>query len=49
MAGLSGKSANELKICLETQPDQVNHISCWDSSYLQIGLESKEDKHHGAH
>ncbi|CAN0646625.1 hypothetical protein BCEP27_80006 [Burkholderia cepacia] len=49
MAGLSGKSANELKICLETQPGQVNHISCWDSSYLQIGLESKEDKHHGAH
>ncbi|WP_156440604.1 hypothetical protein [Burkholderia sp. MSMB1072] len=36
VTGLSGDPADELKICLETQADQVNHTSCWDSSYLQI-------------
>jgi len=39
-AGLPGKLAGELKICLETQLADVNHIGCWDSSYLQIGLQS---------
>ncbi|KAB0657368.1 hypothetical protein [Burkholderia diffusa] len=54
-AGLPGKLADELKICLETQLADVNHIGCWDWSYLQIGcksgqqIKSKEDKHHGAH
>ncbi|WP_174972056.1 hypothetical protein [Burkholderia contaminans] len=48
-AGLRGNPADELKICLETKSGQVNHTGCWDSSYLQICLESKEDKHHGAH
>ncbi|WP_175836210.1 hypothetical protein [Burkholderia anthina] len=37
-AGLSRHLADELKICLETQLDDVNHTGCWDSSYLQIGL-----------
>ncbi|MCI3970352.1 hypothetical protein CFB34_015060 [Burkholderia sp. HI4860] len=48
-AGLRGDPADKLKICLETKSGQVNHTGCWDSSYLQICLESKEDKHHGAH
>ncbi|MBY4695288.1 hypothetical protein LGM90_16415 [Burkholderia sp. AU28942] len=39
-AGLPGKLAGELKICLETQLADVNHTGCWDSSYLQIGLQS---------
>ncbi|WP_156441414.1 MULTISPECIES: hypothetical protein [unclassified Burkholderia] len=38
-AGLPGKLADELKICLETQLADVNHIGCWDSSYLQMGLQ----------